>query len=365
MIPLVDLRAQYRNLRHELTAAIDEVVNSQVFVNANKVRSFENACSAKFGVENAIGCSSGTSALFLALNACGIGPGDEVIVPAMTFIATAEAVSACGAVPVFADIDPGTYQLDIASAENLITSRAKAIIVVHLYGNCSDMDALTSLCRKRGLALIEDCAQSHLTRYKSKAVGGFGAAAAFSFYPGKNLGAFGDAGMVVTNDAATASTIRKLIDHGRVGKYEHSIIGFNHRMDEIQAAVLLVKLKYLEEWNACRRKIASRYCERFQTRGLKVMRVAAEIECSYHLYVVEVSNRDEVIEAMTAAGIATGIHYPKPLHLQRAYSSQSRNIRLPIAELTSKRLVSLPIFPALTEAEADRICDVFLENSKK
>jgi dTDP-4-amino-4,6-dideoxygalactose transaminase len=361
-IPLVNLDAQYAQLRDEVLAAMETVVREHQFINSKHVRRFEADMAARFGAAHAVGCSNGTSAIYLALEALGVGPGDEVITTPHTFIATAEAISQAGATPVFADIDPRSYQIDPAHIEAAITPRTRAILPVHLYGNASDMRAILPLAKKHGLKVVEDCAQSHLATLDGRHLGTWGDAATFSFYPGKNLGAYGDAGMVFAKAEAHAERVRKILDHGRLSKYEHDVVGSNYRMDDLQAAVLGVKLRHLEGWTRRRREIAARYDAALQPAGFRTIEAIPGAVCVYHLYVVEVSNRDEVIARLKEQGIATGIHYPVPLHLQGAYASLGhRRGNFPHTEAAASRVLSLPICGALSDADAGRVVRAVLD----
>jgi dTDP-4-amino-4,6-dideoxygalactose transaminase len=308
-------------------------------------------------VANVVGCSNGTAAIALALEALGIGEGDEVITVAHTFIATAEAICEVGARPVFVDIRPDTYLLDPAQLEAAITPRTRAIVPVHLYGHCCDMSPIMEVARLHGLKVVEDCAQAHLATYGGRPVGSFGDAGTFSFYPGKNLGALGDAGCIVTSDADLALRLRKMRDHGRLSKYEHDIVGYNERMDGIQAAVLMVKLDHLTEWTEARRHSAQRYRERLTSLGLKTITPTVQAQPVWHLFVTEVEHRDEVVDRLQSAGIGTGVHYPLPLHLQPALEKFGyRKGAFPHTEAASERVLSLPICAEITDAQVDAVC---------
>lgn len=367
-IPLVNLRRQYAALKDDVAAAIAAVLDSQQFIKGPAVRAFEAAWRDALGAAQGSGCSNGTAALSLALQALGVGPGDEVITTAHTFIATAEAICHVGATPVFVDIDPASYAIDPAAVAAAVTPRTRAIIPVHLYGSAADMDSILEIAVRHGLAVVEDAAQAHLGRWRGKALGTLGDAGTFSFYPGKNLGAYGDAGFVVARDAAVAETIDRLIDHGRQrgSKYLHDVVGQNQRMDDLQAAVLSVKLPHLEGWTATRRSRAARYDARLKPSGFKVIEPPAASEPVYHLYVVEVADRDAVMAALQARGIGCGVHYPVPLHLQPAFADMGTGQggagpgSLPRAEHAAGHVLSLPICGAITEDEVDRVCDAVL-----
>jgi dTDP-4-amino-4,6-dideoxygalactose transaminase len=352
-VPFLDLRAQHDPLRGEFLAAIAEVVDRSAFAGGPVVAKFEEEFAAYCQTRAAVGVGSGTEALWLALLAHGIGPGDEVITVPNTFMATAEAISYCGAKPVFVDVDERTYTLDPALLERAITPRTKAVIPVHLYGQMADMDPLMKIARRHRLLVIEDACQAHGAEYKGRRAGSIGHAGCYSFYPGKNLGAWGEAGAVVTNDRALADRIRILRDHGQERKYHHSCIGWNARMDGIQAAILRVKLKGLDRGNAARRAHARLYGELLA--GLAHVTVAPPAAHGvhvYHLYVVRVPERDRVLQALAQRGIACGIHYPQPVHLQEAY----RHLGLgpgsfPVVERCADEILSLPMYPELTPAQ--------------
>jgi dTDP-4-amino-4,6-dideoxygalactose transaminase len=362
VIPLVNLRRQYVALKDDIAAAIDAVLDSQHFIKGPAVRAFETAWLSALGASHGSGCSNGTSALSLALQGLGIGAGDEVITTAHTFIATAEAICHVGATPVFVDIDPASYTVDPAAVAAAVTPRTRAIMPVHLYGAAADMDALLGVADRHSLAVVEDAAQAHLGRWHGRALGTLGDAGTFSFYPGKNLGAYGDAGFVVARDRRVAETIERLIDHGRQrgSKYLHDVVGQNQRMDDLQAAVLSVKLRHLDAWTATRRAHAARYDARLKPAGFKVIEPLAGSEPVYHLYVVEVADRDAVMEALRARGVGCGVHYPVPLHLQPAFAGSAARGALPKAERAADHVLSLPICGSITEDEVDRVCDAVL-----
>ena len=353
-LPLVDLNRQHANLKPEIDEAIARVFESSDFILGGEARGFEAEFAALCETKYAIACGNGTDALELALWAVGVKKGDEVITVTHTFAATAEAIIRAGGVPVYVDVAPDTLLMDIDLVEKAITPRTKAIVPVHLYGSCVDMVALMELARGRGLKVVEDAAQAHGARIGGKRAGSFGDAATFSFYPGKNLGAVGDAGAVVTSDPEVADLVARARDHGRTAKYEHGFVGRNSRMDGLQAAILRVKLRYLEGWNQRRRELAARY--RFMLEDLPQVRPVAthEGEPIYHLLVVECDKRDAVRERLDAAGIATGIHYPIPLHLQPAFA-ESPPLSLPVAEKAAGRILSLPMFPEMADGDVDRV----------
>jgi dTDP-4-amino-4,6-dideoxygalactose transaminase len=360
-IPLVNLQRQHSELRASLQAAMDDVFASGAFISGPFVAKFEQAFAEELDVGAwVIGVSNGTSAISLVLEALGVGSGDEVILPAHTFAATAEAVRRVGATPVFCDIDPLNYTANPTSIASLANDRTRAVIAVHLYGSPADLQAIRrALPQGDRIAIIEDSAQAHLARYRGTTVGTIGLAGTFSFFPGKNLGACGDAGAVVTLDGALAERVAKLRDHGRHSKYEHDIVGYNERMDGIQGAILSAKLPRLRDWNRRRREIAAYYDSRFQPAGFKTIVNLQENQSVYHLYVVEVSNRDEVCARFRDRDIATGIHYPLPLHMQPAFRGWSRGA-LSNTERIAERVVSLPICPYLSDSEAEEIAGLFL-----
>lgn len=359
-IPLVDLASQYEALKTDIHAAIHDVFRTGLYIQGPAVAAFEKAFAGKMSTAHGIGCANGTASLALSLEALGVGAGDEVITVSHTFIATAEAICHVGARPVFVDIEPAGYGMDPTLIEAAITPRTRAIIPVHLYGAPCDMDPILAIAHKHDLKVIEDAAQAHFATYRGRCVGSLGDCGSFSFYPGKNLGAYGDAGFISTNRDETALLLRKLRDHGRTSKYEHDVIGYNQRMDALQAAILSVKLKHIDDWIAARRKIAAQYDARLRPAGFKTIVPLADSEPVYHLYVVEAYNRDAVAEALARDGIATGVHYPIPLHKQAALSKSGPHRPLPVTEKTAAKIISLPIYPELTLQDVDRICDLFL-----
>jgi dTDP-4-amino-4,6-dideoxygalactose transaminase len=358
-IPLVDLRKQYQRLKDEIDPAIQTVLDKCNFILGDEVATFEQAFARFVGVRHGIGVSSGTDALHLALRAVGIGPGDEVITVANTFIATVLAISQTGARPVLVDCEPEGYELDVNQLAAAVTERTKAIIPVHLYGQCADMDPILELAARKDLVVIEDAAQAHGAEYKGRSAGSIGTLGCFSFYPGKNLGAYGDGGMVVTEDEALAEKLRLLRNWGSVVKYQHPAIGFNNRLDTIQAAVLNVKLKRLPRWNEARRQCAAVYTELLSAEPMVITpRTMPYGTHVFHLYVVQVPRRDLVLEGLHAAGIGAGIHYPIPVHLQGAYESLGyKEGDFPNAERLAKRCLSLPLFPELEEDQIAAVVD--------
>src|SRR5688572_4827364 len=309
-VPFVDLKAQYQTIKPEIDAAIASVIENTNFILGPQVAAFEKAFAEYVGGAFCVGVNSGSAALQLALMACGIGQGDEVIVPSFTFFATAETVSVLGAVPVFVDVDPVSYTITAAGIEKAITPRTRAIIPVHLYGQPADLDPIRALAEKHNLHVIEDAAQAHGAEYKGRRVGGLGTAGCFSFYPSKNLGSYGEAGAVVTNDEELAERLRLLRDHGSTSKYAHAMVGYNFRMEEIQAAVLNVKLPHLDDWNNQRRAHAAAYNELLKDSGLVLPCEAAYARHVYHVYAVQSDNRDEVQNRLIAKNVQCGVHYP-------------------------------------------------------
>lgn len=356
-IPFLDLQTHYRHIRHEISEAISRVLNSSTYVLGPMVGQFETDFAAYCEARHAIGCNSGTSALHMALRAHNIGPGDEIITVSYTFIATVWCISYCGSTPVFVDIDPATKTIDVSQIESRITSRTKAIIPVHLYGHPADMDPIITIARRYGLIVIEDAAQAHGARYKGKRVGSIGDIGCFSFYPGKNLGAYGEGGAVVTSDDAIAQKLRMLRDHGQSTRYHHDIVGYNYRMEALQGAILGVKLKYLDKWNNKRRKIAKLYHDQlFEMPEIVLPSVADFADPVWHLYVIHHPERDRIRLLLNKMGISTGLHYPIPVHRQKvyAYLNIEKN-SLPVTEKMAATCLSLPIYPELSEEMIKRI----------
>lgn len=352
MIPLVDLKVQYQAIKTEIDAAIQRVLNHTNFILGPEVRAFEEAFASYVGAVDAVGVASGTAALHLALLACGVGPGDEVVTTAHTFMATGEAISHTGARPVFVDIDPRTYNIDPERVEEAITPRTRAIVPVHLYGQPADMDPLLEIADRHGLWLIEDAAQAHGAEYKGRRCGSIGHLACFSFYPGKNLGAYGDAGMVTGNDRDLLEKIRCLRNHGRSSKYEHQELGWGERLDALQAAILNVKLRHLEEWTEARRARARSYSTLLANCDIVTPYEAPYVRHVYHLYVIRARRRDELAAHLRERGIGVGVHYPIPLHRQPAYQELGYDaLQLPHTEAASREVLSLPLSPELEEVQ--------------
>lgn len=363
-VPFVDLRAQFENLRVEVQSEITGVLERGDFILGDSVAQFEAEMATFCEAVHGVGVDSGTSALELALMAVGVEPGDEVITVANTFIASTLAISYVGAVPVLVDMDPATYQIDPSLIEAAITTRTKAIMPVHLYGHPADMDPILEIAQRHGLRVIEDASQAHGARYKGRRVGALGDAGAFSLYPAKNLGAYGDAGVIVTNDEAIADQIRLLRNYGSKMKYHHEIKGFNRRLDTLQAAVLRVKLRHLDGWNASRRMHAEAYEDLLGDRvgSVALPPVAAYAEPVFHLYVIQSEERDSLQSHLADRGISTVIHYPIPIHLQPAYSElgHSRGA-FPVTESFAERILSLPMYAELTDDDIGYVCETVRE----
>lgn len=363
-IPLVDLKAQYAAIKPDIDAAIARVLTNTSFIGGPEVRAFEEAFAAFQGCKHAVGVASGTAAIFLALKALGVGPGDEVITTPHTFIATIEPVEDLGAVPVFVDIDPATYNIDPAKLEAAITPRTKVIMPVHLYGQIAPMNAIMDIARRHNLYVIEDAAQAHGAEYQGKRAGQWGDIACFSFYPGKNLGAYGDGGAITTNDETLARTIAKLRDHGRTSKYAHDVIGYGERLDALQAAILAVKLRHLDDWNAARRQHAAYYNRALQgLAGVVRPALQAEAHHVYHIYCIRVpGDRDAILKALNEREIGAGIHYPLPLHLQQALAHRGGQPGdFPEAEAAAASILSLPMYPELTTDQINRVVEELSE----
>jgi dTDP-4-amino-4,6-dideoxygalactose transaminase len=356
-VPFLDLKAHHAPIREQLDAAIRDVIDAGAFAGGPFVAKFEKEFAAYCGASHAVGVGNGTDALWFALLALGVGPGDEVITVPSTFMATAEAISYCGAKPVFVDIDENIYNLDPALLEKAITPRTKAIIPVHLFGQCADMDPILAIGAKHGIPVVEDACQAHGATYKGKRAGTMGAAGCFSFYPGKNLGALGEAGATVTNDAALAAKMQVLRDHGQARKYYHSHIGWNGRMDGIQGAVLSVKLKQLDVANIRRRAHALLYDQLLGDMEEIILPTQAPFNQSvYHIYAVRIKDRDQVLQSLSEKGISCGIHYPVPVHLQEAYRFLGRGKgSFPVAERCAEEFLSLPMFPELAREQVQAV----------
>jgi dTDP-4-amino-4,6-dideoxygalactose transaminase len=355
-VKFVDLARQYHAIKTEVDSAIAGVLERTDFILGNDVQRFEEEFAQYCEAGYAVGVDNGTSALELALRALDIGPGDEVLVPVNSFMASASAVSFTGATPMFVDMDPATYNIDVQQLEQRITPRTRAIMSVHLYGQPAEMDAIMGLAERRNLYVVEDACQGHGARYRGRRVGGIGHVAAFSFYPGKNLGAYGDGGAVVTNDRAVADRIKVLRNCGQREKYNHVALSYNRRLDTLQAAVLRVKLRYLDQWNTARRKWAAAYDLLLTDTGVVTPKTLPHVEPVYHLYVIQAPERAKLQAHLNGQGFATGIHYPVPMHLQPAYQPlRHREGDFPVAEKAASQLLSLPMFAELHTEEVEAV----------
>jgi dTDP-4-amino-4,6-dideoxygalactose transaminase len=361
-VPYLDLQAQYNSIRTEVLAALGEICESGRFAQGPATLDFEEKFAAYCGVDHCVSVNSGTSALHLALRCLNVGPGDEVITVAMTFIGTAWAISYIGAKPVFVDIDPARRTMCPAKLEAAITPRTKAIVPVHLFGMPAEMDRIKAIADRHGLPIIEDAAQAHGARYRGTRVGQFGKTACFSFYPSKNLGAYGEGGALVTNDASIAQRARSLRDHAQSQKYLHDEIGYNYRMDSFQAAVLAIKLKRLDAWNAARADYAAHYTELLANSSYKLPTHFSDSECVWHCYVIEAPERHRVRSVLHEAGIETAVHYPVPVHLQKAYAHLGyKPGDLPVTETLCQHCLSLPIYPELSKEKIFTVVSTLLD----
>ena len=358
-IPYLDLPAQIRGIRKDLDAAIARTLDNCSFCLGPDVTQFAKDFAKYIGTEHCVAVNSGTSALHIAMLLLGVGPGDEVVTTPFTFVATSWAISYVGAKPVYVDIDDATFNLDPKLIESAITPRTKAVMPVHLYGHPFDLDPILAICKKHKLPLVEDTAQSHGAKYKGKIVGAFGDISCFSFYPGKNLGACGEGGALLTNNPAFAARARSLREHGSTVRYYHDEVGYNYRMEGIQGAVLGVKLKHLEKWLCERRRVAKRYAELLTGTPLQLPRDAGNAQSAYHLYVVRHPRRDDLKKHLEANGIGCALHYPVPLHLQKCYANLGhKSGDFPVAEKAARECLSLPIYPELTDAQIQRVVEV-------
>jgi dTDP-4-amino-4,6-dideoxygalactose transaminase len=357
-VPLLDLQAQYQGLKPEIDSAVARVLASGNFILGPEVAAFEEEFASFVGTSYAIGVNSGTSALHLALLACGVGPGDEVVTVPFTFVATIAAIEYTGAKAVLIDVDPDTLTMDPGQLEDAISPRTKAIVPVHIYGQTADMTAILEIASRRGIPVIEDAAQAHGATHRDRPAGSMGLAGCFSFYPGKNLGAAGDGGAVTTNDADLARKLRLLRDWGSATKYRHEMKGYNFRLDAIQAAILKVKLRALPNWTAARQSHARFYHEAFGRAGITTIGEREGDSHAYHIFAIRTSNREEVIHRLASEGISTGIHYPIPVHLQDAYPGLGGPGSFPVSEHASQEVLSLPIYPELSEETLERIVDL-------
>jgi len=362
-VPFVDLKAQYQSIKPEIDRAIQNVINETAFIKGKYVQRFEEEYAAAYGVKHCISCANGTDAIYISLKALGIGPGDEVITVANSWISTSETITQAGARPVFVDIHPDYYTIDVSLIEDKITSKTKAIIPVHLFGQPAEMDKILEIAKKHQLYVIEDCAQAHFAEYNGRRVGTFGIAGSFSFFPGKNLGAYGDAGAIISNDDAFAVKARMFANHGALKKHHHEIEGINSRMDGIQAAILSVKLPHILEWNRLRHAHALEYNNAIESiDGVAVPKIHPQAKHVFHLYVIRADRRDELQKYLEKYGISTGIHYPTPLPFLKAYEYLGHKPEdFPVAFDYQHKILSLPMYPELTgtmiQEVADRIVD--------
>ena len=350
-VPILDLAAELREVGAEVRAALERVLASGHFILGPEGAALEREIAALLGVPHAVACNSGTDALHLALRAAGIGPGDEVVTPAFTFIATAEAIAYVHARPAFADVDPATFNMTAATLEKALTPRTRAAIVVHLFGQCAEMPPIAELCRKKGLVLIEDCAQSIGADWDGRQSGAWGDFGCFSFYPTKNLGAYGDAGLVTARTAQHDAALRMLRHHGSRVTYSHEVIGLNSRLDEMQAAILRVKLKHLARFSAARRAHAARYRELLAGAALRLPAEHGHGTHIYHQFTLRLARRDAAKQALAEAGVASGVYYPIPLHRQPVFAKEFGALSLPAAEAAAREVLSLPIYPQLADEQ--------------
>jgi dTDP-4-amino-4,6-dideoxygalactose transaminase len=357
MIPFVDLRRQYLELKTDIDAAVQRVLETGQFVLGPEVEGFEKDFAAMCTADSGVAMNSGTSALHLALLAAGVGPGDEVITVPFTFVATTAAIGYTGATPVFVDINPETFTMDVTQIEQAITTKTKAILPVHLYGQAADMDPILAIAARHGLVVIEDACQAHGTQYKGRPVGAIGDAGCFSFYPGKNLGAYGEGGMVVTNREDFAKSMRMLRDWGAEKKYHHVLKGYNYRMEGMQGAILRVKLRHLPAWTRARREHAAAYQELLVNSGVQTPIEAPYSTHVYHVYAVRTTDRVSLQRTLQSHGVSTGIHYPIPVHLQPAYADLGHGVgSFPESERAANEVLSLPMFPELTPTQIEQVC---------
>ncbi|MEX1238371.1 MAG: DegT/DnrJ/EryC1/StrS family aminotransferase [Cyclobacteriaceae bacterium] len=361
-IPFVDLKSQYTSIKRQIDTAIDDVINETSFIGGPHVKTFESEFAKVYGVKHCIGVANGTDALYITMKMLGIGPGDEVITSASSWISTSETITQTGARPVFVDIHPDTYTIDPDLIAKKINARTKAVIPVHLYGQAAHIQSIKELCDEQGLFLIEDCAQSHLTEEKGKLVGTWGTAGTLSFYPGKNLGAYGDAGAVITNDDTLAEKIRMYANHGALKKHEHKIEGVNSRLDAIQAAILSAKLPYLKKWTDQRIANANIYSNKLKESNLVLPRVRPLTKHSFHLYVIRSRKRDQLKAYVESKGVQTAIHYPTALPNLPSYKYLNhQEADFPVASNYQREILSLPMYPELTEEQIDYVCARILE----
>ncbi len=359
MIPMVDLKRQYHILKSEIDAAIGDVLEQAQFILGPNVTRLEEEIAAYHGLPYAIGVANGTDALLLALRACGVGPGDEVITTPFTFIATAEVIALLNAIPVFVDICPNTFNIDCKQIADKITKKTKAIIPVHLFGHPANMDPIMKIAEKYNLKVIEDCAQAFGAIYNGRKVGTIGDVGCFSFFPSKNLAGYGDGGMVITKSAEIATQIKILRNHGSSVRYYHQAVGYNSRLDEIQAAIIRIKLKYIDQFNATRRENAAAYCNAINRNDVVLPSVASGCEHVYHQFTIRAKNRDQLAKALADKGIASAVYYPVPLHMQEIFVKMyNLSLKLPHSENCAQEVLSLPMFPELNKEEIELIADV-------
>ncbi len=356
---MVDLKGQYESLKSEIDGAIIQALGETRYILGPNVQAFEKECAEYLGVKHALGCANGTDALHLGLLAAGIQPGDEVITTAFTFIATAEAIRYVGATPVFVDILPGSFNIDPDAIRSAITTKTRAIIPVHLFGQAADMEEIMSIANEHGLAVVEDCAQSIGCAYRGKKTGTFAVAGTFSFFPSKNLGCYGDGGMVTTNDDVVADTIRMYRNHGSSRQYYHDVIGFNSRLDELQAVILRIKLKHLNQYNANRSRVARTYNQLLAGSRFETPQIPNDRDHIFHQYTLLCDGRDAVRQAVLAKGISCAVYYPVPLHQQKAFAD-TKQPQLPVTEETSQRCLSFPVFPEMGDLQIESVCEAIL-----
>ena len=365
-VPFVDLKAQYRSLKAEIDAAIQSVIDKTAFVRGPHVEEFERAFAEKYGIKHCISCANGTDAIYITLKALGIGPGDEVITVANSWISTSETITQAGARPVFVDIDPHYYHIDASKIEEKISPKTRAVIPVHLFGQPASIEEIKAICEKHNLFLIEDCAQAHFATFYGRKVGTFGIAGTFSFYPGKNLGAYGDGGAIITNDDGLASKAKMFANHGSIRKHQHEMEGINSRLDGIQAAILNVKLKYIDGWNLARYHNALKYNERLSTIAqIHAPKIRGNAFHIFHLYVIRTEKRDGLANNLKSKQIETGIHYPTALPFLQAYKYLNHKPSdFPLAYQYQGEILSLPMFPELDDAQVDYVVNSISEYFK-
>jgi dTDP-4-amino-4,6-dideoxygalactose transaminase len=356
-VPFLDLKANYLPLKEQILREIEDVLDNTAYILGPKVKNFEDRFGAAHNVKNCFAVSSGTDGNHLALWALGVGHGDEVIIPANTFIATAWGATLCGATPVFVDCEADSYNIDPLKVEEKITPKTKAIVAVHLYGQPADLDPLREIAKRHNIALVEDAAQAHLAEYKGQKIGGLSDICSFSFYPGKNLGAYGEGGAVTTNNDELAEMVKRYREHGSVKKYYHETLGHNYRMEAIQGAVLGVKMNHIADWTESRRRVAARYSELL--KDVEGMQLPVEMPYAkhvYHLYVIQTENRDELQSFLNAKGVATGLHYPLPLHMQECFKNLGyKEGDFPVTEKLAAQCLSLPMFPEMTDEQVEYV----------